>query len=201
MKRMFCLFAALMMTVFAAGCVRMDVGVDVRNDGTGSMTAKISLEESAYEMLVSFSEDPEVETEGDMDLALFEKETINGETYYCYEETKEFASYEELSAAMVSSDESDGVSLFKTVNIQTDDNGIYELKFTTITYDEDSDISGSGMDISPDWIKGSLTVKMPGKVIDTDGEILEDGSVRFTMNDWTKSSEHYVRSEESQISI
>lgn len=193
MKKVLCLIAAMVMALCCVGCVRMDAHVEVKSNGTASMTSKIAIEADAYEMLLSFSEEAD-ESEGDLDLKAFKKETIDGEAYYTYQETEEFDSYEKLAAALTSKEATEDSNLFDKVEITSDGKKGYDFKLVTAVMEADESMGAVG---SENWIKVTMTVKMPGKVTETNGEILEDGSVRFVMNDFTANTTYQIHSEES----
>lgn len=194
MKKVFCLIVAMMMAFCCVGCVKMDVGIEVKSDGKATMTSKIAIEEDAYEMLLSFSEDAD-ESTGDLDLKNFKKETIDDETYYSYEETQEFDSYEQLAAALSDTEATEGSKLFDKVEITTDGKKGYDFKIVTASLENDSDMESLG----DDWLTVTMTVKMPGEVQETNGEIQKDGSVRFVMNDFSANSTYQIHSEESNL--
>ena len=179
------------MALCFAGCMKVDMGVEVKEDGTASLTSKMFIEEDAYNTLLAFdesaSEDPNVTTSGDLDLKSFKKETIDDEVYYTYEETKNFDSYEELKNAILSGDSEDG-KMFSEVEI-TEDSGSYNFKVVTEKIDA-SDIPVE----SNDWLTVSMTVKLPGKIAETNGEQVDDNTVKFVMKDFTESHTYEVKS-------
>lgn len=182
--------------ISCVGCMRMDLGIDIREDGTASMVIKMSIEESVYNMMTSFggSSDTEEESEDSLNPEDVTKETIDGETYYSYQETMEFASYQELIDALKDTEAAEGSSIFDSVNVVAEEGDKYKFSFKTAIIEAPAD-SDMGMEIPDDWFTLTMTVRMPGKVTDTNGEIMEDGSVRFKMNDFTENADYFVHSE------
>lgn len=205
MKKMFKLVAVLLAVLLCAtGCVKMDLGVEVKEDGTASLTAKMSIDEETYTSLKAMDdmevegaevvepEEPADSTE--LELDDFKKETIDGEVYYSVEKTMEFESYEELAAALTEMGEEEASNVFEEVTITSDDQGNYDFSFVTAAlYPEASEGEDNPY---ADWVNITLTVKMPGKVSaeDTNGELLEDGSVRFVLDDFSESQTYSVHS-------
>ncbi len=187
----FILFAVMMM-VCLTGCLKVDMGVEIKEDGTAALTTKLFMEEDAYKTLLSLdetaSEDPNVTTSGDLDLKSFKKETIDDEVYYTFEETKELKSYEELKNAILSSVDEDG-NMFSEVEI-IEESENYTFKVVT----EKADTSDAPVS-SDNWLTISMTVTMPGNVVETNGEQVDENTVKFVMNDFTESHTYSVRSE------
>lgn len=192
LKRTLSLLIVFALIFICSGCMRMDIGVEIKEDGTASMSAKMSIEESVYNMLSGFGTTPSEDS--DMDLSEFVKETIDGTNYYSYTETKEFNSYDDLIVELKSLEATDENNLFEHVNVVAEKGEKYTFALKTAVVEAPSD---GGMEIPDNWLVVTMTVKMPGEVTDTNGEILEDGSVRFDMTDFTSNTEYFVHSKTS----
>ena len=199
-----------MLFVCLTGCLRIDMGVEIKEDGTASVTSKLMIEEDAYNMLASLgssgeggdvsegdesadSGDASVPSGSDLDLESFQKETIDGKVYYTFEETVKVASYEELEQMLVSSGDEDGVDLFSEAHVKKDGNS-YSFQATTVAMDN----SASGMG-SDDWLTLSMTITLPGKISDTTGEMINENTVRFVLDDFSEAKTLFVVSEVSAL--
>ena len=199
LKKLTSIILALCLVMCFTGCIKMDVGVNVKEDGTASMTAKMSISEDLY-LLMSESSGDESDEES-VNINQFKKETVDGETYYSYSETKEYENYSDLIADLRKLEVSDGMQVFDAVQIDKSDDGTYIFKVTTAIVDAPSDSTGD-MEIPDDWFALTLTVKMPGKITEViGGEELEDGSVRFTLKDFTEKKNLSVQSEVEQFNV
>lgn len=217
LKKMVCMgLVVSLMALCLAGCLQVDMGVVVKEDGTASLTSKIMIEEEAYLSLASFDsaenengdmgsldgiedagEGTEEEVPGEdesVDLSEFQKETIDGEVYYSFEETVEVASYEELEQMLIGSGDEDGVDLLSDVKV-TKDEGTYSFHAVT-TAMEDADSS-----MGTDWVKLTLTVTLPGEIVETSGEQIDENTVRFKLDDFAEEHELTVVSEVPAVSV
>ena len=177
----------------------MDVGVNVMEDGTASMTAKMSISEDLY-LLISQDTGTE-DNEESLDPSKFVKETIDGETYYSYSEIKEYDSYDGLIADLRTFEISEGMLLFDVVQVDKNQDGEYMFMVTTAIVDTPSE-DAVDMDLPDDWLSLTMSVKMPGEVTEVvGGEKLEDGTIRFSLNDFSQKKELYIRSEVSRFNI
>ena len=178
----------------------MDVGVELKEDGKASMTVKMSLAEDLYEMMLE-SEDEATEGEPEedadsVDLAKFEKEVIDGDTYYSYSETQEFESYDSLITELQKLEVTDEVPVFNAVTIAGQEDGVYTFDVTTSKIDENS---MGEMSLPDGWFSLTMTVKMPGEIQEfMNGEKLEDGSVRFSLTDFSEKQMIYISSKVEQ---
>ena len=175
------------MVLGLVGCVRMDIGVEINDDGTGSLTAKMSIEESAYNELVSMGEIDEDDA-GD-----YKKEKIDGKTYYSITETEKYESLEDIADALEDLECIDGSQIFENVKIKEKDGG----KKFTITFETpviENPTEGMGYGDEEDWLVVTLTVKMPGKIADTNGEKQKRNTVCFTLDDFSDEAEYHAES-------
>lgn len=175
-----------------AGCMKADMGVVIKEDGTASLTSKLFIEEEAYNTLLSFSsEGDEVSVEGDLDLSKFKKETVDDKVYYTFEETKQFDSYDDLEKALMSNGDEADTNVFSDVEVKKSSDGEYTFKLVTMPMDA-SDVSMAGSD---DWLKVSMTVTLPGKVVETNGETVDKDTVKFVIDNFSESKTYSVTSE------
>lgn len=192
----------------------MDLGIGINEDGTASMTTKVSISEALYEMMAGMEnaggdetaeetpdnqdheDDDTASDEKEIDLDDFVKETIDGETYYSASETKEYASYEELAYDLIELEATDGILLFESVKIEKAKSSVYAFELKTAVMDKSSLESSVDMTLPDDWFKVTMTVKMPGEIVVAEGgEILEDGSVQFLMNNFSEAHVFFIQSE------
>lgn len=194
MKKIKVIFSALCLlclVVFCTGCMKMDLDVVLKEDGTASLTSKISIEESAYNSLLEMGESAD---SASFDLEDFVKETINDEIFYSYEQTVDYASYEELIEALESTDESSGTSLFERVEITGDEKNGFVFTMVTTEADFSEVEDTASLPISDDWLVVSTTVKMPGKISETNGEKIDKFTAQFILDDFTESNTYTVKS-------
>ena len=212
-----CLVLCLVIVCFT-GCMNIDMGVELKEDGTATLSSKLMIEESAYNTLLSFetsddfvdSDEEGLESteatedtdatepaDGKLDLKSFQKEVINDEVFYTYEQTMDVASYEELEKLLVSNGDEEGVDLFSDVKIAKESNS-YLFQATTAVMDNTEETAGLAAD---DWLTLSLTVTLPGKIVETSGEKLDENTVRFVLNDFTDVRTLSVASEVSVFGL
>ena len=188
-----------------SGCLRMDLGVELREDGTASVTYKLMMEEDAYNALLAFDsgdaeEGGEPADEDEVDLREFQKETVDGEVYYTYQKTEEVESYDALGKLLVSDGDEEGVDLFSAAEVKKEENKYMMQLVTSLVEDsdgsegEDSTVDGD-MSLGSDWLSLTMTVKMPGKITETTGEQLDDNTVRFVLDDFSEAHTLMVKSE------
>ena len=169
----------------------MDVGVTLNEDGTASVTTKVSMSEELYLAMEDTDEDGPSKED-------FVKEIIDGKTYYSYSETKEYDSYDALATDLTNSEAMGGTPLFDSVDIEKTKDGVYSFKGKTGVVNAEE----VGIEPSEEWVKLTLTIKMPGEITDYEGgELLEDGAVRFTLSDLTKEHTLSVTSEVEQFNV
>ena len=193
-----CLVISLVLCL--VGCLRVDMGVVIREDGTASLTSKLMMEEDAYLTLVSFgpSGDGSVEEAGEdedsVDLTEFQKETIDGEVFYTFEETIEVGSFEELEQFLVREGDEDGVDLLSSAKV-TQDGNVYSFEAVTTKMEDASASMGT------DWVTLTLTVTMPGEIVETTGEQLNENTVRFVLDDFSEAKTLMVQSKVPLLSV
>ena len=200
LKKIIGVILVMCFVICCTGCIKMDVGVELKEDGKASMTVKMSLAEDLYEMMLE-SEDEATEGEPEedadsVDLAKFEKEVIDGDTYYSYSETQEFESYDSLITELQKLEVTDEVPVFNAVTIAGQEDGVYTFDVTTSKIDENS---MGEMSLPDGWFSLTMTVKMPGEIQEfMNGEKLEDGSVRFSLTDFSEKQMIYISSKVEQ---
>lgn len=194
-NKIFSLLFVVVLLVACVGCMRVDYGVKINDDNTAELTAKMSIEASAYETLLSFQDmnsDEDTSDSDSVDLEDFTKETIDGVEYYSYEETEKYNSYAELINAFNSYGEDAEINgLVTDFKIDKNEN-IYGFSFKTLAEDSESTST-----YGENWFVFSMTVTMPGKITDTNGEKINDETVRFVLDDFSKENSYFVNSEKS----
>lgn len=220
-KKIVGIILVMCLALCCTSCMKFDVGISVQENGTASMTTKISIVKDLYDMMVANQSDEDVNIEvngyneeeavvedGDekqsLDLNLFVEETIDEKTYYSYSETKDYSSYDSLIADLRLLEVTDGVPLFETLTIRADGNGGYSFEATTFEIGEDS-FAGEeteSITLPENWLTLSMTVKMPGEVQEfVGGEKLEDGSVRFLLTDFSEKETLFVASQVEKANV
>ena len=195
-KRIAYLLAVFVLVLSCTACMKVDIGVQINEDETGSLTTKISIEESVYEALVSMEEYENNEFVGSFKAKDFQKEVIDGASYYSAEKTEMFVSYEELVKSLEEIELPEGSELFESVKIEK--SGM-KYNFTAKT----AIISNVGIDPHNEfeeteseepWIIVTITVSMPGIIKDTNGEKINADTTQFVINDFESNSEYYAYS-------
>lgn len=164
-------------------CMKVDLGVEIRENNTATTTTKVYIERDVYEMMTEMGEN-------DSSLEGFTPDAED-ENYYSKTETKEHKSLEELADSLLAM-EVRGIPLFSSVRIENVNSKTYFFEVKT------SDENSSNEAIPEGALAFRMTVKLPGEVIVEDvvgGEVLEDGSVRFATDDFSKSNTFTVSSE------
>lgn len=192
----------------------MGVEVKVGKDGNlyGTLSTKISIAETLYNNLVDLEngseEDvptPETQSadenvnEEELDLSKFVKEIIDGEVYYSYTYVEDNLTLQELVDKLYEFELQEGIKMFKPGVAIRGDKGIYEFSATTEVISDENVADDESIDLGEDWLTLTLTVKMPGEVVETTGEIVgdkKDGTIRFTIKDFTTPHELTVKTEE-----
>ena len=94
-KKIFALVMAVMMlAMMLTGCIQNDIGVKMKKDVTGSISATIGIEKDFYQNLKQMGSDP---FEGKTTTEY----TYEDSTYVAYTEVKEYSSYEEMEKALL----------------------------------------------------------------------------------------------------
>ena len=209
------------------GCFRADVGVEIKSDGTGSVTTKLSIEESLYRALASaddLEEDVEkggenaeangeenvedATKENDFDFALFEldQELSNetGKNYYSYSITKDHLTLEDVVDELYTIEFGNGTKVFSYIQIQITERGHYTFELKTNTIDKEDIATDSLIQIPDDWFTLTMTIKMPGEVVSANGGTIvgeaSDGTVRFNIDNFETEKTILVKTEpESSI--
>ncbi|MBQ5311748.1 MAG: hypothetical protein ILP19_06870, partial [Oscillospiraceae bacterium] len=175
--------------VVLSGCMRVNLEVEMRKDGTTAMTAR-------YGMDTAYASDEDFGEDGREPIHF----TVDGTEYVGYEEKEEYQTYEELTKSLTELND-DGTSLFTSTDIRQE-KGLFATKYI---FDAASaplvGDSGEYGEISK-IIVVDFTLKMPGKVKNvTGGEILEDGTVKFLFAPEAGNTFHAESSVPNVISI
>ena len=188
-KKIISFFAIVLFVLSFVGCTKNEFNVNVKGYGSGSLIAKLSIEESVYNTLDSVGS---IKVE---DNNSFSKETINNKIYYSIQETKEYSSYKDLINALREMQIVDDIHVFEEIVIEEKD-GTHKFFLKTAVVQVPSDSNADdNIDVPSDWLLVRLTISMPGEVTETNGEKTEGTSVSFAMNDFTKNMEYFAYSE------
>lgn len=193
MKRRFIIVFpfALLLTLLLAGCIRTEVGITLKNDGSGSIGTALLIRADIYEMM-SISDDP---FEGKDTFS----EISNDTEYIGIRENSEYDSAEELKAALFNltlADNREGnlveaegktaskqnAAIFRSVEIEQE-NG--KLHFVAILNPQSStDVEGMSGDMDINEVfKLKVSVTMPGKIDFTSAGTTEGKTVIWEIED------------------
>ena len=213
-KKVFSLIlTVLMLTLMFTGCIHNDIGVKLKKDGTGSVSATIGIEKDFYNQLEQMGSDP---FEGKDTIEYTYDDTV----YVAYNEVKEYSSYEEMEKALLEMSY-DTEALESTQNTQ-DTEGMNTVQDAflsskdTVTDEQDSRIfssvdieKNSGIFYSSytfkavlnpqvntelqqdtnDVLKLTLTVEMPEKITQHKGGEVDGKTITFNVTDITEGQE------------
>lgn len=199
LRKVFVVVLCIVLLVVAlAGCMHVNVGIEVEENGEAELEYKVLIEESAYFALNSFGDSGRAldggagPGAGSVDFEEFVKEKVDDEVFYVYEETVEAASYDALEEVLVALGDDDGVDLFSGAEIYRK-NDRYFFEVSTTVLDD------GGLSLRDDnWLMVDLLVTLPGEIEETNGEIVERDGVRFVVDDFTEEQVLQVESEEDR---
>jgi len=212
------LFASLL-----TGCMRNDIGIQINQDGTGSISTTIGIEKDFYEQLRSTGADPFEEK-------MTYEYLYEDKTYVSYTETKEYSTYEDMEAALlemtynaeeiegsvpykpeISLDEITEGTIFDNITIDTptvEDTEENDRIFETVSIEKDSGFFNTTYTFNAktnalstdseyeanDIFKVTVTIKLPGNITETTGNIGENGEAIFEITDITESKDISIAS-------
>lgn len=87
----------LFMMFLLSGCIKADIGVNVKKDGSVENTVIFAMEKKSYEMLSSFGEDPLEEQKADVLAENYTIEDYDDGEYFGFKASKTFSSIEEYT--------------------------------------------------------------------------------------------------------
>ena len=209
-KRIFAMLACVLALTFVlAGCVRTEVGVDLKSDGSGTVGTIVMIQKEAYDMMKE-SGDP---FEGKETFT----ETIDDEEYIGTRESTEYGSADELKAALlgltfvgnisdaesrVSDDEPENLTdeivitpdepqeeaseqavIFKSVDIEKSGGSLtFRAALQPQTDTGSEEMSGMGFN---DMYKLKVVVTMPGEIKSNSAGTVEEKTVTWDIEDLT----------------
>lgn len=214
LKRIICLLCLFCVTMCCVSCVGADVDIEIKEDGSATMSSKMMIEEELYHTLENLDTLPEATENGIadhlkfLDLKKFNKtETVDGKTFYvCEQELTEYATYADLVQDLRQLKVADSVYIFDSIDIANNRYTDYSfmIKTTAITPLIEDGVSLFG-NLEGDWLRLVLTVTMPGSVENveaSDGVVVEkigESTYRFEVNDFSKEQAFSIRSEASRV--
>lgn len=171
-KRMGAALCGVLIAAGLSGCMRIGVGVEMKKDGTASLSAM-------YAMSAEYC------TEEDFSDSEYEVQTFNidGKDYIGYQMSENYGSYEELSSELTALSE-DGTSLFTSAKAEKKGS----LFVSTYTFDAVmpalmGDDSGEYTGMASEMIAVDFTLKMPGTIKYCEGGTIgDDGSITFNVD-------------------
>lgn len=225
-KRIFAMLACVLaMMCVLVGCVRTEVGVELNQDGSGTVGTVVMIQKEAYDIMKESGdpfEDKETFTE-----------TVEGKEYVGTRESTEYSSADELKSALLAltfagnlsdmenrmSDEkpenptdeiiitpdepenetSEQAAVFRLVEIEKNAGKLTFRAALTPQNDQDSAIL-SGMGVN-DMYKLKVSVTMPGEIKSHSAGTAEEKTITWEIQDLTAENSIDIVSETSGGSI
>ena len=166
--------------------------------------------ESSSELNETESTEPSNNTTSDensertraIDLKDYVKEEVDGQVRYVYNTTnKDYSSYNELTEDLRKIEILPGIPLFDTITITSENSEIFTFHIKTMEVTAERLKNETSLqDIPVEWLTFNITVIMPGEIDDNQCSAgvtvttLSENTIRFTMNDFTKSQSVSLRS-------
>lgn len=166
-KRIFAMLACILaLTLLLAGCVRTEVGVNLKSDGSGSVGTIVLIQKKAYDMMKE-SGDP---FEGKETFC----ETIDDEEYIGTKESTDYGSADELKTALLALTFAGNISdAEKRVSYDKPENLTDEIVVTPDVREEDSEQAAVFKSVDIEKSGGDLTFRAALQPqADTGGEAL-----------------------------
>ena len=187
--------AVLCLAGLMTGCVRTELGIALHKDGTGIITTRVAIEESAYSMVKQGGSDP---FEG----RDTQKITYDDTAYVSCSEATEKLSYEELENRLkaVRLDASDETSplLFQDVSVDKN-SGLFYNSFSfqaKTAVQASTDENGQSVN---DIYKFFVTVAMPGSITQTKGGTANGRIATFEIEDLTQENDLAVYADTNNV--
>lgn len=171
------------------GCAHEEIGIVLHENGSGSITTLAGIENESYERLLALGSEP---FEG--------KETITyqyaGKSYTGLKTVRDYSAQDELENALkelthgmaAGVPDTPSTTVFEKVRLERK-NGllcrIYTFHAVTTPY-QMGDLPEIPLSVDTAC---SVRLNLPGKIQQTNGELMEDGSVVFEMKDLTAETE------------
>lgn len=193
MKKIISLIALILSLIFMlTGCIRTELGVKLKDNGTGSVSATVSIRKDVYEMLKENGSDP-------FDGKTAEQIMIDNQAYLSYTETNDNLTYKEIENKLLdfTVDENDSVKLFKAVSVEKNGGlfyNSYTFKATTNAMTGNSEDEDNGKSVN-DIYKFTINVTMPGNIAQSKGGTVNGNSIIFDIDDLTQENDLAVYSD------
>ena len=196
MKKSVLVALGALFTIALTGCVRMDLNVDVKKDGTGE-----------YNMVLAYNGQyfKEDQIKGDSNEPIKHYD-YDGQDWIGYEKSQEFDTWEDMADDLqgLKGAGNDGSSsgVFKSVEINKK-SGLFG---TTYTFDAETvPVSGdSSMGSMDSYVKFKINVNMPGKVVEgalENATVNDDGTVAVDYNADKAVTVHIETKESGALAI
>ena len=182
MRKILLAALGIVFIIALTGCVRMDLNVEVGEDGKGHFSGNVAYNASY------FSED-QISNPGDS--RTIKHYDYDGQDWIGYDlDSKEYDSYDEFAKALTeiegSGSSGSGSGVFQSASIRKEDGPagavyVFEAQTTPIS----SGDSSSSMGSMSDYVKFNINIKMPGKVNEDSLEnatLNPDGTVTINYN-------------------
>ena len=188
-KSLAIILTALSLVCLLSGCVQSELGVRLNSNGTGSVSVRLGIEQSAYEQLKAAGTDPFA---GKSIITY----TEDGVTYAAYIDETEYGTYEEIEEALLAL-EYGGDRIFKSVNIEKNGGIFYSAYTFKATLNAQKSDAG---DIN-DLCKVTVTVTMPADVSQIKGGTAEGDTAVFEIKDLTAENSLAATAEANNIGV
>lgn len=177
-------FMAVMLVIVMAftGCMKMDVGVVIHQDGSAAATIKVSVDKQAFVDIMKQAGEVKDSDIAAMDASMVEQgytiNTVDGKVYYEMSETENIASgnlSKELSG--------EGIESYATVdtvymNISAESSATSEIDLKELQ----QQAQAQGMNLPLDSMEYIFTFEFPQAVVSTNGTIDSSNPNKVTFN-------------------
>ena len=210
-KKVFSLIlTVLMLMLMFTGCIHTDIGVKLKKDGTGSVSATIGIEKDFYNQLKQMGSDP---FEGKDTIEYTYDDTV----CVAYNEFKEYSSYEEMEKALLemsydtealestqNTQRAEGMNTVQDAFLSSEDmeknSGIFYSSYTFKAVLNPQVNTELQQDIN-DVLKLTLNVEMPEKITQHKGGEVDGKTITFNVTDITEGQEFAAACESNNSGV
>ena len=169
------IFAALISALLMTGCMKIDMAVELKRDGTASMA-------------ITYAMDSEYASEDEFEGHEVQHFNFDGKDYVGYSETIEYRSYAQMSQDLMTQSE-DGATMFSSANADKN-TGLFKDTYVFDAVTEnlvgeagtgEDDIDSETSKMMAQMIDATFSVTMPGKITAYSGGTLEGNTVTYQL--------------------
>lgn len=179
------LVTALVLVLIMTGCMRSEFFIELKEDGTGTLSSVFAMTEESYNLFLENGTDP---FEG----YTTDKKVIDGVTYVYYTEDSGKLSFKEIEEKLLEfepdANSADPIPLFKEVSIEKKSSLFQDKYIFKMVTNKDAVTDTEGMSAS-DIMTVFVSVKMPGEV---KSHKAEDGVVNITINEYSEEKTYEI---------